>query len=117
MGSCYLNRFLGAYFAAGVATRAKVEVNFMPRVGSHRDGMNGAMLRAKSATCAGRGDLVLDKSGALSGRTMALQVSLIFAAEIAQGREDRIGRRFSQAAQTARSQRYDSRDLRMSKIH
>ena len=80
---------LRADLAAGVAARADFQVDFMPRVRRHRDGVDRAMLGAEGAAGAGGGDVILDKRGALAGRAAALQVGLVFVAEITQGREHR----------------------------
>ena len=73
----------------------------MPRVGRHRDGVDRAMLGAEGAAGAVGGDLILDERGALARRAAALQVGLVFVAEVAQGREHRVGGRFAQAAEAA----------------
>lgn len=84
---------------ARVTSGAKVLVDLMSLIRRHRNRVNRTVLGADRATGALFSHLVLDQSPAAPGRASALQVPLIFFAEIAQGREDRIGRGFAQTAE------------------
>src|ERR1039458_5602610 len=98
-----LHRAMRAHLPARVAARALVQVYYVPRVGSHRDGINGAMLGADGAAGAVLLHAVLDEGCALAGRAPALQMRLILVAEIPQRGQHRIRRGLAEAAQTALS--------------
>ena len=101
--SCHLDRVLRAHLAAGVAPRAFLQVDHVPRrrasSGWRWTGQCWAQSVQPVQSSVTR---YLIKRRALAGRAAALQVGLVFVAEIAQRGEHRVGRRLAQAAQAAR---------------
>ena len=77
------------------------QVDRVPGVGRHGDGVGRALLGAERAADALVGDAVGDQGLALARRAAARQVGLVLGAEVAERREHRVGRGAAQAADAA----------------
>src|ERR1039458_9273478 len=87
--------------SARVASCALVQVDHVPGIRRHGDGVDRAMLRADGAAGAVLPHAIFDERRALARRAPALQMRLILVPEIPQGRQHRVRRSLAEAAQTA----------------
>ncbi len=91
----------GAGGAAGIASGAFIEIDFVELIGSHFDGVRGALLGAPGAPDAVILDDVFDEGFALTGGAASLEMFFILVSEISQGGEDGVGRGLSQSTDAA----------------
>ena len=105
----------GTNLAARVATCAQIKVDFVLPVGTHGDGIDGAVLGANCAARAVFQDAIFDKRSAFARGTKALYMSFIFVAKIAESSKDGIRRGFSKTAEAA-STNLPSEPLKLGQI-
>src|ERR1035441_1712384 len=72
--SHHLHRPMRTYLSARVAARAFLQVDHVPRIRRHRDGINGAMLGTDRAAGAVLLHVIFDQRSAFAGWAAALQV-------------------------------------------
>src|SRR4051812_30031495 len=90
--SFHFHRSMGTRLAARIAPCAKLGIDDMFSIRSHRDCVDRAMLSAKSAAGAMLVDLVIDKGCAFPGPAAPLQMRFVFLTEIPECRQHGVRR-------------------------